>query len=204
VLRVAIVTDSQVLRAGLASVLEAEDDIQVATSSESDVAIVVLRSGARDTVAFRATDTDSDTYHERPTLVLLERMSADIARDAYAAGASAVSTIDAGDEELTATLRAIAAGLIVMQSSVSVELLAASAPPSDVGISASPAMPLTRRETEVLALLAQGLANKVIAARLGITEATVKTHIAAVYEKLNARNRAEAVVAAARQGLITL
>jgi two-component system nitrate/nitrite response regulator NarL len=94
--------------------------------------------------------------------------------------------------------------LIVMQPLVSTELVGAGAQASDTSSNATSAMPLTKREAEVLALLSQGLANKVIAARLGISEATVKTHIAAVYEKLNARNRAEAVVAAARHGLITL
>jgi DNA-binding NarL/FixJ family response regulator len=204
-MRVAIAADSQVLRAGLASVLDGEEDMQIATSDEADVAIVVVRGGARETVSFRGSDVDGDVYHERPTLALLDRMSAESVRDTFAAGASAVLTIDASDEELTAALRAIAAGLVVMPASVSSELIASSAgaPTVDVEVSATSA-PLTRRETEVLGLLAQGLANKVVAARLGITEATVKTHIAAVYEKLNARNRAEAVVAAARQGLITL
>jgi DNA-binding NarL/FixJ family response regulator len=71
-------------------------------------------------------------------------------------------------------------------------------------VSATPGIVLTPREREVLALLAEGLANKMIAPRLGISEHTVKTHVAAVYEKLHARNRAEAVVAAARQGLLLL
>jgi DNA-binding NarL/FixJ family response regulator len=63
---------------------------------------------------------------------------------------------------------------------------------------------LTPRERQVLALLAEGLANKAIAPRLGITEHTVKAHVAAIYDKLHAGNRAEAVVAAARQGLLLL
>lgn len=162
--------------------------MQVVTLEDADVAIVVSRDG----------DID-DASHDRPTMVLLERMDVDAARDAYASGAAAVLPVDAADEEIIAALRGIASGLVVMQQAFASELMA-SAAPTDLPA----AIPLTPREREVLTLLARGLANKVIAARLGITEHTVKTHIAAVYEKLDARNRAEAVVAAARQGLITI
>jgi DNA-binding CsgD family transcriptional regulator len=63
---------------------------------------------------------------------------------------------------------------------------------------------LTPREREVLALLAEGLPNKLIAPRLGISENTVKAHVASIYDKVGASNRAEAVVAAARLGLLML
>ena len=67
-----------------------------------------------------------------------------------------------------------------------------------------PTQPLTRREVEVLGFLAEGLANKNIAARLGISEHTVKTHVASILTKLDAFSRAEAVAIGARQGLILL
>jgi DNA-binding NarL/FixJ family response regulator len=138
-------------------------------------------------------------------MMLLDRVDAAIAQDAYAAGASAVLAIDAAADELRAALRAVAAGLVVLPAGVSAELLGGThRVVSDADPTGAPSASLTSREREVLALLAQGLANKVIAARLGITEHTVKTHVAAVYQKLDARNRAEVLVAAARRGLVML
>ena len=67
-----------------------------------------------------------------------------------------------------------------------------------------PAQPLTPREIDVLNALAEGLGNKQIAARLDISEHTVKTHLAAIFEKLEASNRTEAVMAGARLGLLLL
>lgn len=64
--------------------------------------------------------------------------------------------------------------------------------------------PLTAREVEVLELVAEGLSNKAIAARLGISDQTVKFHLAAISGKLGAANRTDAVRRAVRQGLITL
>jgi DNA-binding NarL/FixJ family response regulator len=63
---------------------------------------------------------------------------------------------------------------------------------------------LTPREAEILALLGEGLGNKQVAVRLGISDHTVKTHLAAIYEKLEAGNRAEAVATGLRRGLIML
>ena len=63
---------------------------------------------------------------------------------------------------------------------------------------------LTPRERQVLTLLGEGLLNKEIAVQLGISEHTVKTHLAAIYEKLDASNRAEAVARGLRRGLIML
>jgi DNA-binding NarL/FixJ family response regulator len=64
--------------------------------------------------------------------------------------------------------------------------------------------PLTRREIQVLELLAEGLANKAIADRLAISDQTVKFHVASIYGKLGAANRTDAVRRAVRRGLITL
>jgi DNA-binding NarL/FixJ family response regulator len=64
--------------------------------------------------------------------------------------------------------------------------------------------PLTPRETDVVELLAEGLSNKAIAVRLGISDQTVKFHVAAIYGKLGAANRTDAVRRAVRRGLISL
>jgi DNA-binding CsgD family transcriptional regulator len=69
---------------------------------------------------------------------------------------------------------------------------------------AAPPEPLTAREAQILALLAEGLVNKQIAARLGISRHTVKTHLAALFHKLGVSTRAEAVAAGARAGVILL
>jgi DNA-binding NarL/FixJ family response regulator len=69
---------------------------------------------------------------------------------------------------------------------------------------APPAQALSPREIEVIAMLAEGLGNKVIAARLGISDHTVKSHVASIFAKLGVSTRAEAAVNAARLGLIML
>ena len=220
-IRVAIVADSPIHRAGLASVLGADagirivageesrdgdEDVDDAPMREADVVIVVPRGSADVSDVLPSDGSDLDERFRGPaTMVLVERLETSSATDAYAAGASAVLPIDASAEELRAAVHAIAAGLVVLPIAVSAEIFASTRRSSPVSVAPrTPTTPLTSREREVLGLLAQGFANKVIAARLGITEHTVKTHVAAVYEKLSARNRAEVLVAAARQGLVML
>jgi DNA-binding NarL/FixJ family response regulator len=206
-IRIAIVAESPVVRAELAAAIGAESDVLIISAAEdADVVLSVAASGtSRYDPAEREDGDLDDRLMHPPTILLLDRLDAESARDALAAGSSAVLPVDAGGESLIAALRAVAAGLIVVPSSVSTGLVAASRGVASYAVASSASgAALTPREREVLALLAQGLANKMIAPRLGITEHTVKTHVAAVYEKLHARNRAEAVVAAARQGLLIL
>jgi DNA-binding NarL/FixJ family response regulator len=218
-IRLAIVADSPVMRAGLGALFGAESDIVV---SFPDVSARVDGSGGvgdrldeasidvmlrvlpydRGGMLPHGDDDDLDAREVRvPTIALLERMEQESARQALAAGASGVLALDADADELIAAVRAAAAGLVVMQPSVVAGLAGALSSPA---VRQPARALLSAREREVLALLAEGLPNKVIAPRLGITEHTVKTHVAAVYEKLHARNRAEAVMAAARQGLLLL
>ena len=219
-IRLAIVADSHVTRAGLGALFGAESDVVVSFpdvsargDGRSDVgdrvdeasADVMLRVVPHDRGGMLAPYGDDDDLDARevrvPTIALLERMEQESARQALAAGASGVLALDADADELIAAVRAAAAGLVVMQPSVVAGLAGALSSPT---VRQPVRAPLSAREREVLALLAEGLPNKVIAPRLGITEHTVKTHVAAVYEKLHARNRAEAVMAAARQGLLLL
>jgi DNA-binding NarL/FixJ family response regulator len=110
---------------------------------------------------------------------------------------------DATAAELQAAVTAAAQGLIVLAQPLGERLLggrvAVAALPAEEGVE-----PLTSREHEVLDLLGQGLSNKQIARRLGISEHTVKFHVSALYAKLGAASRTDAVSRGARRGLITL
>lgn len=108
--------------------------------------------------------------------------------------------IDCTAEELLASVKALHQGLLVGDPALLQPFLPSTARRSDN----VPVEPLTEREGQVLQRLAQGLANKQIAAVLGISEHTVKFHVSAIYSKLGATSRTEAVRIGVRQGLIVL
>lgn len=126
---------------------------------------------------------------DAPLLVLLGE-GAD-AFEVVAAGARGAISRTSSPSRIHAALRAIDEGLIVIDR----EPLRASEPMID---------PLTAREQDVLSLLAAGLTNKEIASRLGITDHTVKFHVNAILAKLGAETRTEAVVHAAKLGIVVL
>lgn len=117
---------------------------------------------------------------------------------AWRLGCRAVLSRRADEEQLAAALVAVAGGLAVFSPSL-VESLQTTTEPSDLTLG-----DLTPRESEVLALLAEGLTNKAIAQRLTISEHTVKFHVNAILGKLDAQSRTDAVVRATRLGLIAL
>jgi len=118
------------------------------------------------------------------------------------AGIRAVLPSDISADQLAAALQAAAAGLVVLHPT---EVPAAFAPtaPAPQSLAELPE-PLTRREREVLQMLAAGLANKEIAARLNISDHTAKFHVAAILGKLGAATRTEAVALGIRRGLVLL
>jgi NarL family two-component system response regulator YdfI len=122
--------------------------------------------------------------------------------DALRAGVRALLPSDISSDQLVAALEAAAAGLVVMHP-VEVDAMFALAESASHPL-AELAEPLTRRESEVLQMLASGLANKEIAARLTISEHTVKFHVAAILGKLGAGSRTEAVSIGIRRGLVLL
>ena len=134
-----------------------------------------------------------------PTILLVDDPHADLALSALRAGASAVLARRSDADELLAALSAVSAGLVVLDASVRDTL----APAATVA-RAAPAEPLTDRERQVLAMLADGLSNRRIAEKLAISENTVKAHVAAILAKLGATTRTEAVIAGVRLGLVML
>jgi DNA-binding NarL/FixJ family response regulator len=109
-------------------------------------------------------------------------------------GARGVLSRGAAPERLLASLRAVAAGLRVVDDTDASELPGATRPPLD----------LTSREREVLDLMGRGLGNRELGRELGISEHTAKFHVHAILDKLGAMTRTEAVVLAARMGLLPI
>lgn len=120
------------------------------------------------------------------------------AGEALRAGARGAVFRGAEPEVLAAAALAVARGLAVLDPALAALFLRPPREPGE-GVGA-----LTPREQEVLTLLAEGLANKAIAARLGISEHTAKFHVNAILAKLGVESRAEAIVRAARMGLVVL
>lgn len=114
---------------------------------------------------------------------------------AIEAGATGYLLKDTGRDELVHAVRTAARGEAVLSPSVATRLL---------GQVRAPADPLSARELEILHLIAEGATNREAAARLFISEATVKSHVLHIYTKLGVNDRAAAVAAAFRRGLLTL
>lgn len=204
-IRLLIADDHPVVRAGLRAVLETEPDFRivgeastaeraVSLASELDVDVVLMdlqfgagmngsqataqivaRPGAPRVLVVTTYDTDADTL------------------PAIEAGATGYLLKDAPPEELAAAVRAAAAGQSALAPAVANRLM---------DRMRAPAAALSRRETEVLGLVADGLSNQDISRHLHLSQATVKSHLVHIYTKLGVESRTAAVAAATTRGLI--
>ncbi len=207
---VVVADDQAAVREGLVLLLDLLDDVTVVGAAPDgeealrlvaahrpDVVLMDLRmprlDGVSATARIRAEHPDTQvvvltTYAE----------DADILA-ALGAGALGYLTKDAGRVQIAHAVRAAAAGQSVLDPQVQRRLLAAAAGGAAAGTAAPDG--LTGREVEVLQLIAEGLANREIAGRLFVSEATVKSHINRVFAKTGVRDRAQAVQYAYRHGL---
>jgi DNA-binding NarL/FixJ family response regulator len=201
--RVLVVGDDPLARAGLAGLLAGRSDLVVSGQASSEGLAATLATRAHDVIAW-APGAKPDESGERlrsaaaagvPVVAIVS--GSEQAAVALRAEARGLVHRNADGGTLGAALLAAAAGLVVLEPSLADEWLRQ---PGRPGADE----PLTPREREVLGLLAEGLGNKAIAARLGISEHTAKFHVNAILAKLGAGSRAEAIVLAARQGLIVL
>ncbi len=208
-LRVFIVADDPLARTGLASLLAPlMDDLPGAAVVGQDASGAdlpgTLAAAGPDAIVWDLGPDPTDALDQMAAMettgapiVALIAHEADAA-DAVAAGARGALLRDVEAPTLLAALQGAVRGLLVLDPSLASAVMPArdreSAPPEE----------LTPRELEVLQLLAEGLPNKQVAQRLGVSEHTVKFHVNAILSKLDAHSRTEAVTRAARLGLIIL
>jgi DNA-binding NarL/FixJ family response regulator len=136
------------------------------------------------------------------TVVLVDDPAPEVTAALLAAGVAAVIERDSSFDELTSALQATVEGLTVLGTDIARTL--AERLPHTGSMEPMLAEELTDRETQVLELLSEGIGNREIAARLRISEHTVKFHISSILSKLRASNRTEAVAHGIRQGLIVV
>jgi len=207
--RVLIVDDHAVVRAGLKLLLDAEDDLEpVGEAGTARDAIFEARSTKPDVVLLDVVMPDQSgldvlpqLLHERPeTKVLVLSMQDDpsYVREAFAAGAHGYVLKEAADEEVVTAVREVASGSNYVHPALGARLIAAEAKER----AAADADPLSDREREVLRLLALGHTNQEIAEQLYISVRTAESHRAHIMQKLRLSTRAELVRYALSQGLL--
>jgi DNA-binding NarL/FixJ family response regulator len=211
---VLIADDQALVRAGFRMILEAHDDIDVVgEAGDGSEAIELARTHHPDVVLMDVRMPRLDgiaatraIVGERPTtrvLVLTTFDLDDYVYDAITAGASGFLLKDVGRDDLVAAVRVIASGEALLAPTVTRRLLAdfvrsRPGPRLDSGAITG----LTARESDTLALLALGLSNAQIAAKLVVSEHTVKTHVSNVFLKLALRDRVHAVIYAYEHGIV--
>lgn len=204
-IRVVVADDHPIVRSGIVGLLGSADDIEVvgeasdgaeavalATQLSPDVVLMDLRmpglGGAEATALLVAARPDVRV------LILTTYESDENILTAIEAGASGYLLKAAPQDEILAGLRSVARGEVALAPSIAALLVTRMREPAKVS--------LTERETQVLALVAEGNSNRAIAAALFLSEATVKTHLIHVFEKLDVKDRTRAVTKAMELGLL--
>jgi DNA-binding NarL/FixJ family response regulator len=213
--RVVVADDQALVRSGFVSLLGSADDLEVVAEAvdgvgaleavrrhRPDVVLMDVRMPGLDGLAATEAITADPSLADTRVLVLTTYELDEYVFAALRAGASGFLTKDVEPEDLRSAVRVVAAGQALLSPSVTRRLVdafaaRAAALPQDPGRLSV----LTDREREVLALVAEGLANDEIAERLHLSPLTVKTHVSRILAKLGARDRAQLVVLAYETGL---
>jgi DNA-binding NarL/FixJ family response regulator len=138
-------------------------------------------------------------YPELPIVILTMHGDEALRHEAVEAGASGFLTKDVSMQEVVTTVTQTAGGDVALSTDLAAEILAELEDGAD-----KPPSPLTPREEEVLQLIADGCSTSEVASNLFISGKTVKNHLASIYEKLEARDRTQAVLSAVRIGIVRL
>jgi DNA-binding NarL/FixJ family response regulator len=214
--RIVVADDHQVVRAGFAGLLGTQPDFTVVgTAGDGAEAVRICRELRPDVVlmdvrmprmdGIEATRQLAGQDGDAPRVLILTTFDLDeYVYDALCAGASGFLLKDVTAERLFEAVRVVAAGEALLAPTVTRRLISefARQRPHAAAPSAGRLAALTPRETQVLKLVAEGLSNPEVAARLVVTEETVKTHVSRVLAKLGLRDRTQAVVMAYESGLV--
>ncbi|GAA2745137.1 MULTISPECIES: response regulator [Kitasatospora] len=221
-IRVMLVDDQELLRTGFRMVLQSQGDIEIAAEAGDGArALEVLRSTQVDVILMdvrmprldgvQATrqiclDEAGVPRPDAPRVLILTTFDLDeYAFAALKAGASGFLLKDVPPTELVAAIRSVHGGEAVVAPTTTrrmIDRFAEVLPTPSRTPGSTVLGPLTEREREVFLLVAQGLSNGEIAARLTLSEATVKTHVGRILAKLGLRDRVQAVVLAYENGLL--
>lgn len=211
-IRVFIVAASPLARAGLENLLAAREVEVVGSNATMETLAEMLADATPDVVLIDSTGEPFEPMLESilasglasdvSVVILGDGMTPGASAEALRAGIRAALPGDISPDQLVAALQAVASGLLVLHPAHANEGLPTGLAPSHAPDELAEA--LTRRELEVLQMLAAGLSNKEIAARLNISEHTVKFHVASILGKLGAASRTEAVSLGIRRGLVLL
>jgi two-component system, NarL family, response regulator YdfI len=205
--RIAVAATSAVRRAGLESIIRSHAEFHLAGSFGT---VARLMSFARSTeVDVIVIDTDSirdlllEPTSDAAIVLLTEVTEARSISRLLRSGVRAILSRESSPDDVLSAIYASYDGLVLL-STPTAESLAAVYGDQPLEAEAELSEEITSRETDVLRMLAQGLVNKDIAARLGISEHTVKFHISSILDKLGASTRTEAVTLGIRRGLIAI
>ncbi|MGW3288838.1 response regulator [Streptomyces sp. NPDC001002] len=214
-LRVVVADDQALVRTGFRLILGAHGIDVVAEAADGGEAVAAVRRTLPDVVLMdiRMPDMDGleatrrilDGATDPPRVVMLTTFDLDhYVYAALSAGASGFLLKDVTPEQLVAAVRTVRAGDALLAPAITRRLVERFARTSTASAALHRDLAaLTPRELDVLKLLAEGLSNAELAARLHLSEATVKTHVSRVLTKLTLRDRAQAVVVAYETGLVS-
>ena len=209
-----LVDDHKLLRQGLRRAVEdagfdvvgeagdGEEAVRLAVELRPDLVLMDLSMPVMDGI--EATGRLRHSVPEARVVILTMHGEEDTVARALRAGAVGYLLKDCSIDEVAATLRAVAAGDTDLSADLARTLLAELPGPLDPGPMATVASSLSQREVEVLQMFADGCSTVEVGQRLYISAKTVKNHLASIYEKLDARDRTQAVLTAVRMGIIRL
>ena len=214
-IRIGIVDDQELVRTGFRMILESEPDFEVVgEAGDGHSALDLVRSRRPDVVLMDVRMPEMDGVEATSKLgpgtdtKVIIVTTFDLDEYVFAAlqhGASGFLLKDTPADQLIAAIRVVADGEALLAPSITrrlIERFQSTAPLGDGGDGRRLIDSLTDRETEVLTELAQGLSNAEIAAKLFVSETTIKTHVGRVLTKLEVRDRVQAVVLAYESGVV--
>ena len=206
-IRVMLVDDHAMVRRGLATFLKVVDDLQLVGEAESGEAAIQLCAEVLPDVILMdmvlptmdgatATRAIRQQFPQVQVIALSSFKEGDLVKNALEAGAIAYLLKDVSADDLVRAIRAAHAGRVTLSPEAAQALVeTANQPPV-------PALDLTEREREVLALMVEGLNNTQIAGRLTVGPSTIKSHVSNILSKLGVTSRTEAVTLALRNRIV--